>query len=53
VIIYPPYATHSLQPLDVVMFKSLSSQYSKNLTNHTHQSLGILPIKKSDFVPLF
>jgi hypothetical protein len=53
IIIYPPHATHSLQPLDIVMFKSLSSQYSKNLTNHTHQSLGILPIKKGDFIPLF
>jgi hypothetical protein len=53
VMIYPPHAAHSLQHLDVVMFKSLSSHYSKNLTNHTHLSLGILPIKKGDFVPLF
>jgi hypothetical protein len=52
-MIYLPYATHTLQPLDVVMFKSLSSQYSKNLTNYTHQSLGILLIKKGDFVPFF
>jgi hypothetical protein len=27
-LIYPPHSTHSLQPLDVVMFKPLSSQYS-------------------------
>jgi hypothetical protein len=52
-MIYPPHATHSLQALDVVMFKSLSSQYSKKLTKHTHKSLGILPVKKGDFVPLF
>jgi hypothetical protein len=52
-MIYPPHATHSLQALDVVMFKSLSSQYSKKLTNHTHKLLGILPVKKGDFVPLF
>jgi hypothetical protein len=36
-----------------VMFKSLSSHYSKKLTNLTHKSLGILLIKKADFVPLF
>jgi hypothetical protein len=52
-MIYLPHATHSLQALDVVMFKSLSSQYSKKLTNHTHKLLGILPVKKGDFVPLF
>ena len=52
-MIYPPHATHSLQALDVVMFKSLSSQYSKRLTNRTHKSLGILPLKKGDFIPLF
>jgi hypothetical protein len=27
-MIYPPYSTHTLQPLDVVMFKPLSSVYS-------------------------
>jgi hypothetical protein len=27
-LIFPPYSTHTLQPLDVVMFKSLSSGYS-------------------------
>jgi hypothetical protein len=35
-IIYPLYATHTLQPLDVVMFKSLSSHYSRKLTIHTY-----------------
>jgi hypothetical protein len=52
-MIYPPHATHSLQALDVVMFKSLSSEYSKGLINYTHQSMGTLPVKKGDFVPLF
>jgi hypothetical protein len=50
---YPSHATHSLQALDVVMFKSLSSQYSMELTNHTYKSLGILSVKKGDFVPIF
>jgi hypothetical protein len=27
-MIYPPHSTHMLQPLDVVMFKPLSSAYS-------------------------
>jgi hypothetical protein len=52
-MIYLPHATHSLQALDVVIFKFLSSQYSKKLTNHTHKSLGILLLKKDDFIPLF
>ncbi|KAF1935179.1 hypothetical protein EJ02DRAFT_362080, partial [Clathrospora elynae] len=36
-----------------VMFKSLSSQYSAKLITHTQKSLGILPVKKADFVLLF
>jgi hypothetical protein len=35
------------------MFKSLSSQYTNNLNNLTYRSLGILLVKKGDFVPLF
>jgi hypothetical protein len=30
--IFPPHSTHSLQPLDVVMFKPLASCYSYELT---------------------
>jgi hypothetical protein len=52
-IMYPPHATYSLPALDVVMFKFLSSQYSKKLTNYTHKSLGILLLKKGNFIPLF
>jgi hypothetical protein len=51
--VMPPHSTHTLQPLDVVMFKPLSSAYSKELTNHLHQSQGLIPIKKGDFFPLF
>jgi hypothetical protein len=36
-----------------LLFPLALSQYSKKLTNHTHKSLGILPVKQSDFVPLF
>ncbi|KAH8631304.1 pogo transposable [Alternaria alternata] len=32
VMVYPPHLTHSLQPLDVVLFGPLSSHYTKQLT---------------------
>ena len=51
--IYPPHSTHTLQPLDMVMFKPLSTAYSKMLSTHLHRSHGLLPIKKGDFFPLF
>jgi hypothetical protein len=52
--IFPPHSTHTLQPLDVVMFKPLSSAYSSELAHHhQQQALGHLPIKKGDFFPLF
>jgi hypothetical protein len=34
VLQFPPHATHTLQPLNVVVFKSLSSAYSRQLTEH-------------------
>jgi hypothetical protein len=51
--VFPPHSIHTLQPLDVVMFKPLSSTYSSQLTQHQQQALGLLPIKKDDFFPLF
>jgi hypothetical protein len=51
--ILPPHSTHTLQPLDVVMFKPLSTAYSKELTIHLHSSQGLSVIKKSDFFHLF
>ncbi len=53
VAIFPPHSTHTLQPLDVVMFKPLSSEYSKQLTTRLHRSKGLVPVKKGDFFPLF
>ena len=35
------------------MFKPLSSAYSSELARHQQQSLGLLPITKGDFFPLF
>jgi hypothetical protein len=52
-IIYPPHATHTLQPLDVVMFRSLSFHYKENLSTQVQNSQGLLPVKKMDFFSLF
>lgn len=52
-MVFPPHSTHTLQPLDVVMFKPLSSSYSDELTNHHHNAQGLISIKKGDFSPLF
>jgi hypothetical protein len=51
--IMPPHSTYTLQPLDVVMFKPLSTAYSSALTTHLHKSQGLVPIKKGDFFLLF
>jgi hypothetical protein len=52
-MISPPHSTHTLQPLDVVMFKPLSTAYSAELLTHLHRSQALLLIKKGDFFPLF
>jgi hypothetical protein len=49
----PPHSTHTLQPLDVVLFKLLSQAYSNELTNHLHKAQGLIAIKKGDFFSLF
>jgi hypothetical protein len=51
--VFLPHSTHSLQPLDVVMFKPLSSAYSHSLTTYLHKSQGLLSLKKGDFFLLF
>ena len=52
-MVYPPHSTHTLQPLDVALFKPLSTAYSKLLDERISQSQGLLPIKKSDFFELW
>jgi hypothetical protein len=51
--ILPPHSTHTLQPLDVVCFKPLSSNYKHHLAIHTHKTQGLLPMRKSEFFPIF
>lgn len=51
--IFPPHATHTLQPLDVCVFKSLSAAYSAELAAFLSKSQGVLRVAKSDFLSLF
>jgi hypothetical protein len=51
--VFPPHSTHTLQPLDVVCFKPLSSNYSAKLTDHLFKTQGLLAVQKGDFFPLF
>lgn len=51
--IYPPHATHTLQPLDVSIFKPLSTAYSNELTLFINTSQGLLSIAMRDFYRLF
>jgi hypothetical protein len=51
--IFPPHATHTLQLLDVALFKPLSTAYSNELSSFMDQCCGLLPITKSHFFPLF
>jgi hypothetical protein len=49
----PPHSTHSLQPLDVVVFSPLSAANSQELVQHLHRTQGLIPVKKADLFPLF
>ncbi|CAI6335566.1 unnamed protein product [Periconia digitata] len=50
--IFPPHATHTLPPLDVCVFKSLSAAYSNKLTEHLNNSQGLSTVAKRDFFSL-
>jgi hypothetical protein len=52
-LIFPPHATYTLQPLDVACFKSLSQNYSKELVKHNHFTTEWIPLHKADFISLF
>jgi hypothetical protein len=51
--IFPPHSTHTLQPLDVVVFSPLSYNYSHELNQHLHQSQALIGVKNAIFFPLF
>lgn len=46
-------AIHTVQPLDVVMFKSLSSQYSQELDAYILRGWGLLSMPKGDLFAMF
>jgi hypothetical protein len=52
-MVFPPHSTHTLQPLDVVMFKPLSQAYTTALATFLQRTQGLVPIKKRDFFSLF
>jgi hypothetical protein len=51
--VYPPHSTHTLQPLNVVMFKPLATAYSNEVAAFMERSQGLTSISKRDFFPLF
>jgi hypothetical protein len=51
--VFLPHSTHTLQPLDVVLFSPLSYNYTHELNRYLHQSQGLIGLKKRDFFPLF
>ena len=52
-LVLPPYSTHRLQLLDVVLFGLLSTTYSNELNSFTFQSLGLTSMKKRHFLDRF
>ncbi|KAF7572874.1 hypothetical protein PtrM4_077790 [Pyrenophora tritici-repentis] len=52
-LVLPPHSTHTLQPLDVVMFKPLAAAYSLSLQHYLQASHGLLAVRKDDFYRLF
>lgn len=53
VAVYPPHATHRLQPLDVGCFAPLATYYSQNLEQFTINSEGFTNLQRRDFFRLF
>jgi hypothetical protein len=52
--IFPPHSTHSLQPLDVVLFSPLSRNYTTQLNrNNTQRSQGVTRVKKANSTGTF
>lgn len=51
--IYPPHLTHTLQPLDIYMFKPLLTAYSAELADFIYRCQGLSSITKRDFYRMF
>lgn len=53
VAIYPPHATHRLQPLDVSLFSPLSTRYSQYLDSWFHKTRGLVGLSQRDVFGIF
>jgi hypothetical protein len=51
--VFPFHATHTLQSLNVRMYKPLSSAYPAELLNYLRRSHGIQLVEKGDFFESF
>jgi hypothetical protein len=52
-MVYPPHSNHTLQPLDVAMFKPLSSAYSGQVVAFMERCQGLPSMSKREFYPMF
>jgi hypothetical protein len=48
----PPHSTHSVQQLDVGIFRPLATAYSKQLEEFLQKSMDLSHITKRDFLRL-
>ncbi|KAF2182033.1 DDE-domain-containing protein [Zopfia rhizophila CBS 207.26] len=53
VLVFPPHSTHTLQPLDVGVFRPLSGYYTQEVTQYLHWTQGLVAITKKDFFRFF
>jgi hypothetical protein len=51
--VYPLHSTHTLQPLDVIMFKPFSSGYSNQVAAFMERCQELTSMSKRDFYPMF
>jgi hypothetical protein len=45
--VFPPHSTHTLQPLDVVLFSPLSYNYMHKLNRYLHRLQGLIGLEKT------
>ena len=53
ILILPPYSTHRLQPLDLVLFLPLSTAYQINLDAWMNKLMGLTSFSKCFFWKIF
>ncbi|KAF2187532.1 DDE-domain-containing protein, partial [Zopfia rhizophila CBS 207.26] len=53
ILVFPPHSTHTLQPLDVGLFRPLSDYYTQEVTQYVHWTQGLVGITKRDFFRFF